>query len=174
MFFKKNTTTILFTTMLFCLSCGSATQEDAVVNNIPFNELLQQSRNMILNGSWSQAEERWMVLSRKLDTNKLNEIEAWVDFQMDILSATRGDKLKLSIRQMSMQHLHVFYEVSIKYNDWIIMNVSLFEDDIIKHHASETLKKHDLIIGNFGKRPTVQEVWDKREGLKEQGTYLRY
>ena len=128
--------------LVSCPGCGSKTTPVATPSPVNWTNLLNTSRPIILTGDWAHAESAWMDLSIRRSQLTEPELKSWIQFQADILQATRSDPLKEEIRIMAVQELGETPKFGIAYRDWLKdgLATNLFTEPKVQQKARQVLQ----------------------------------
>jgi hypothetical protein len=129
---------------LSCLSCHKESNELPERQGevlMPWSESLNSSKSIILTGSWDRAESAWAKLNK--ENYSRTELAAWIQLQVEILEATRRDKLKSGLRKSAMQQLYWFPEESKAYLEWLKQGLAtnLFIENDTENKAREIVAR---------------------------------
>jgi hypothetical protein len=130
-------------TLLLVVSCGRNQVQPRQQNQglTSWIVRLNESRPVILNGSWDQAESSWARLRKEAYSNE--ELDYWLKLQMEILEQTTNDKLKSGLRKNAIQQMYWFPDGSRKYLAWLKQGLAtnLFEGGEVATKASELVSR---------------------------------
>ena len=115
--------------ILICTSCEKqkAGPDQQKQQPMSWMQQVEASKPTIFTDEWYKAESAWAKLNKGEYTS--NELDAWIELQVEVLDRTRSDKLKSGLRGNAIQQMYFFPEASMKHLDWLKegLKTNLFE-----------------------------------------------
>ena len=114
---------------LICTSCErqKAGPDQQKQQPMSWMQKLDASKPTIFTDEWYKAESAWAKLNKETYTG--DELDAWIELQVEVLERTKSDKLKGGLHANAIQQMYFFPETSGKYLDWLKegLRTNLFE-----------------------------------------------
>jgi hypothetical protein len=131
-----------FATILACRQKEVTRPHDSDGPKMNWTNALASNRPVILTGEWLKAESGWSRLHLQRADNP-EQIEEWIQLQVDILEQTRSDPLKSGLRMSAIQQLYYFSDQARSRLAWFRngLATNLFVDHEVEQKAREILSE---------------------------------
>jgi hypothetical protein len=141
--------TSAFSLMMFSIVCvfiaAGCNSKQSSSPPVVFNwtNALNSSTPTIMTDSWDKAEASWMHLELSATNLNTNEINLWLQLQVEIFDKTKGDPLKDQVRIMAVQEIGHFPQEGRLYLPWLKdgLSTNLFKEPEVKQKAEDVIQK---------------------------------